>query len=143
MEELRLGDQLIRYDREATVAAYQLLSSGCTDKCRCDGCRNFALQRETAYPPAFRAILDQMGIDQKKEDDVHESGIVVDGMCPYGGWLLFVGEIIEAGESVAAVAKDFQCFFRPARGPAYFGDCVLAIEFITKIRWLLADDPTA
>jgi hypothetical protein len=143
MEQLRLGDQLIRYDREATAAAYQLVSSGCTDQCQCNACRNFALQRDAVYPPEFRAILDQLGIDPKKENDVHETGIVVDGICPYGGWLLFVGEIIEAGESVAQLAKDFQCFFRPARGPAFFGDRVLAIEFITKVRWLLGEDPTA
>jgi len=143
MEQLRLGDQLIRYDREATASAYRLVSSGCTDRCQCNACRNFALQRETAYPPEFRAILDQLGIDPEKEDDVHEIGVVVDGMCPYSGWLLFVGDILEAGESVARIAQDFQCFVRQAGGPACFGDHVLAIEFITKIRWLLTEDPTA
>jgi hypothetical protein len=31
MEELRLGDQVIRYDREATVEAYSKVVSGCGD----------------------------------------------------------------------------------------------------------------
>ncbi len=149
MEELCLEDQNILYDREATAAAYRVVSSSCTERCGCDSCRNFALQRAAVYPPAFRVILDQLGVDPKKEKeaDVHEQGPVQDGMCPYGGWFYLVGELVEKGEGVAQIARDFQCFLRGAGGifagsKAWFGKSVLALEFMTKIRWLSPEDPT-
>lgn len=66
-------------------------------------------------------------------------------MCPYGGWLYLVDELVEKGWSVAQIATDFQCFFRGAGGTfaassAWFGKPVLALEFMTKIRWLLPED---
>jgi len=148
MEELRLGDQLIRYDREATVAAYRVLSSSCTERCRCNSCRNFAMQRETVYPVAFLAILDRLGIDRNRENDVHVIGPLVDGMYPYAGWFYMVGELVEKGERLAEVAESFQCFFRGVGGShagskAWCGKSVLALEFMTKVPWLCPGDPWA
>jgi hypothetical protein len=72
MEELRLGDQLVRYDREATVAAYLALPGGGADRCGCVHCRNFAVQRTRVYPQAFRVLLDNLGIDPNKEGEVFD-----------------------------------------------------------------------
>jgi hypothetical protein len=72
MLELCLGDQVIRYDREATVAAYCAVRSGGADRCSCVYCRNFAAQRANVYPPDFRALLDQLGIDPNKEGEAYD-----------------------------------------------------------------------
>jgi hypothetical protein len=108
MEELRLGDQLIRHDREATIAAYSTLSSGGADRCTCIYCRNFAAQRATVYPPAFLMPLDQLGIDPNKEGEVFDVVGPADWKVrPTGGWFYFVGELVEAGEKLIP-AGDFQ-----------------------------------
>jgi hypothetical protein len=43
MTEMRIGDQAIRYDRDATAAAYWTLEHGFAEKCGCLFCKNFTL----------------------------------------------------------------------------------------------------
>jgi len=145
MEELRLGDQLALFDRGATVAAYKNVSSGGAEECGCSGCRNFAVQRESAYPVVFKAILSRLGIDADKEGEAYEMGPSGDGRRLYGGWFYFVGELAEKGERLTELDDGFQCYFRearhlPAADPA-FGTRVAALEFVTKARWVLEENP--
>jgi hypothetical protein len=92
MDELRLGDQFIRYDREATVAAYRTVAAGGAERCGCIYCRNFAVQRTTVYPQAFRALLNQLGIDPDKEGEIYDGiGPFEVPTRPTGGWFYFVG----------------------------------------------------
>jgi len=142
MEELRLGDQMARFDRDATVAAYKLLSSGGAERCNCIHCRNFAAQRATAYPESFRALLTQLGIDASKEGAVYDKvGAFAGKIRPTGGWFYFVGELIEKGEKLITDGQ-FQYWFQPVfpPPPACFGECVAAIEFTTSIPWVLKED---
>jgi len=143
MEELRLGDQLVRFDREATAAAYDKLPSGDADRCKCVYCRNFAAQRATVYPQAFRAFLHQLGIDPQKEGEVYDSaGVDERRIRPTGGWFYFVGESIESGERLIQVG-DFQYWFQPSfpSPPVYFGEQVAAIEFSAQVPWGLDESP--
>jgi hypothetical protein len=143
MEELRLGDQLVRYDREATVAAYMAVASGHADRCNCVYCRNFATQRATIYPQGFRVLLDQLGIDPNKEGEVFDMVGPFDCMIrPTGGWFYFVGELIEPGERLMQVG-DFQYWFQPSfpRPPTCFGEPVAAIEFSAQVPWVLDESP--
>jgi hypothetical protein len=139
MEELRLGDLVIRYDREATATAYGAVESGGADRCACVHCRNFAAQRAIVYPPDFRAFLDRLGIDPNKEGAVFDMvGPFELSIRPTGGWFYFVGELMEAGERLIQ-SGDFQYWIQPAfpRPPASFGEHVAAIEFTAKIPWVL------
>jgi hypothetical protein len=143
MEELRLGDQLVRFDREATAAAYSNLPSGDADRCKCVYCRNFVAQRATVYPQGFRAFLDRLGIDPKKEGEVYDMARPFEERIrPTGGWFYFFGELIEKGEKLIQVG-DFQYWFQPSflRPPAAFGKEVAAIEFSTQVPWVLDEDP--
>ena len=142
MEELRLGDQFVRYDRQATVTAYVGIPSGGAERCGCSYCRNFAAQRNLAYPEAFRTLLDQLGIYSRKEGEAYEMGPARDGTRLYGGWFFFVGELIEKGERLIQ-GGDFQYWFRPSfpRPPASFGNQVAAIEFSTQVPWVLEESP--
>jgi hypothetical protein len=47
LTEMRIGDQTIRYDREATVAAYGGLAHGFAEECGSIFCQNFAAQRKS------------------------------------------------------------------------------------------------
>ncbi len=137
MDELRLGDQVARYDREATVAAYELLPSGGAERCNCIYCRNFSRQGATAYPESFRALLLRMGIDPGKEGEVYDmAGPFQDRIRPTGGWFYFVGELVEKGEKLMSDG-DFRYWFQPSfpRPPACFGERVAAIEFATSVPW--------
>ena len=62
----------------------------------------------------------------------------------YGGWFYVAGKLIEAGERMADAGSGFQYFFRPSHRPtllADFGNEVLALEFLTRLRWVISDEP--
>jgi hypothetical protein len=145
MIELQIGDQTIRYDRDATVAVYKNIEHGWAEKCGCAGCRNFAAQRDLVYPPSFRALLDQLGIDPDKEGEVDEYGPVKDGCHFYDGWFYLIGELLTAGEQYfePPAAHGFEFFFTyggpPA--PAFRNGPLLAIEFKTHVKWVLPERP--
>ena len=98
----------------------------------------------TLYPRAFLALLDNQGIDSNKEGEVFDTvGPFDDKIRPTGGWFYFVGELIKKGEGLMH-AGDFQYWVQPSfpRAPACFGESVAAIEFATKVTWVLDEEPT-
>jgi hypothetical protein len=143
VEEIRLGDQCVRYDWDATVVAYRGLPFGDADRCGCIYCRNFASQRASVYPQDFRTLLDKLGIDPNKEGEVYDcAGAGERKVRPTGGWFYFVGELVESGERLIQ-AGAFQYWFQPSfpRAPACFGECVAAIEFAVEVAWVLDESP--
>jgi len=98
MTEARAGDQAVRYDRQATAAAYAGLKYGSAEECGCVFCRNFAVQRDGVYPASFRGLLGQIGIDAGKEFEVFEYGPAGEGRHRCGGRFYFVREMVAWGE---------------------------------------------
>jgi hypothetical protein len=86
MTEARVGDQAVRYDREATAAIYGGLKHGYAEECGCVFCRNFAARRHLIYPASFRGLLAEIGIDPDKEVEAFEYGPVGEGM--HLNWVL-------------------------------------------------------
>ena len=142
MEQMHRGDQIIYYDKQRTIEAYASLRMGACEECGCTYCRNFAAQRDKAYPDDFRLILGSLGIDFTKEGEVYECG-PEDDLSLYGGWFYFAGQLIQAGERLTGASSGFQYYFvdakRLPKPPASFGANVAAIEFYTKIPWVLSD----
>jgi hypothetical protein len=85
-------------DRDGTIRAYVQEERGFTEKCGCADCRNFRLARGQVFPPAFVALLDQLGIDPEKEAEVYRNGRLPSGRHYYGGWYHFVGTLDETGD---------------------------------------------
>jgi hypothetical protein len=145
MTEMQVGDQTIRYDRDATAAVYGSLGHGFAELCGCIFCKNFAAQRNLVYPASFRALLEQLGVDPNKEGEAFEYGPVEDGCHLYGGWFYFVGEMVAAGERNcnAPGSHYFESFFTTAHPShrAFRGGPMLAIEFTTHVKWVLRDRP--
>jgi hypothetical protein len=156
MTELRIGDQLIRFDLDATLLAYSQLEQGDADRCTCTGCRNFALLREKVYPDTFRNLLGQLGIDPRKEGEAVHYGPRGD-LQSYGGSFYFVGEVIDEGEHLLEIRNlegtgltkitqerrvsnaTFQYWFSKSfpKPPELFGKPVAAVEFMTELPWVL------
>ena len=145
MTQMRVGDQTIRCDRDATATVYRSLVNGYAEQCGCIFCRNFAAQRDLIYPASFRAVLDGLGIDPSKEGEAFEYGPVADECHLYGGWFYFVGEIVTAGEynCDAQDSHHFDYFSTKSHPEAkvFRGGPVLAIEFTTHIKWVLPEPP--
>jgi hypothetical protein len=145
LTEIRIGDQTIRYDHDATVAAYGGLAYGFAEECGCIFCKNFAAQRKLVYPASFRELLDQLGIDPEKECEVYEYGPVEEGSHLYGGWFYFVGEMVTWGErnSTATDSDHFEFWFTSIghKVPAFRDGPRLTLEFKTRMKLVLPDSP--
>ena len=141
MIEMRVGDQIIRYDRAATAAIYASLKGGWAEKCGCVGCRNLLAQRDVIYPAAFRELLDRLGIDPNREGEAVADGPLKNGLHHYGGWFFFVGEMVTEGKQITQVSDSphFGYFFT-RNGPcpeAFRGAPHLGIEFVAHLKWIL------
>jgi len=143
MDELQSGDQTIRFDPTLTTAAYRAMPGGDAERCGCTYCLNFAAQRSFVYPDEFCSLLKRIGIDSEKEGEAYELGPEGDVRL-YGGWFYFAGEVIKAGERNSTLAN-FEFWFTDARRlPKPVGDFgvrVAAVEFITRLPWVLPDQP--
>jgi hypothetical protein len=141
MKELRKDDQRILYDSKLTSEAYRTIETGGPEQCGCTYCRNFAAQRHSVYPPSFLALLDELGIEPGKEDEVWGVGID-SNQALYGGWMYFAGRIVEQGQLTHRDgSKEFQFWFdMPRLRPsADFGGETIAVEFNIVIPWVIKE----
>jgi hypothetical protein len=144
-EILRIGDQLIRFDREQTLEAYKRIDQSWADECKCVLCRNFIAQRETAFPASFLVLLNRLGIDSSKEGEVFGCYPMPSGNRRYDGWFFFSGTLLEVGER--RVSRDGVDYFviGPGRMPSphprdAFGANPLALDFTLEIPWILLNE---
>jgi hypothetical protein len=141
LTEIQVGDQTVRYDREATAAIYARLKNGWAESCRCVGCRNLLAQRDVVYPDSFRELLNQLGIDPYKEAEAVADGPLMNGWHHYGGWFFLVGEMVTVGErmSQAGDSPYFRYHFsRVGPCPQEFRDGPrICIEFEAHFKWIL------
>ena len=144
MTELRVGDQLIHYDRDATISMYSQVLQGDSDLCGCPAFRNFAQLRSTAYPEGFAVLLDALGIDSTKENEAVYNGLKGD-LHSYDVRFFFVGQLIETGEQSVKLENEFHYWIGTAApgGSSEFGKNMAVVECTTVIPWALRadDDP--
>lgn len=148
MTKFELGDQLVWHATDDTAAAYSEMTNGGAERCGCAYCRNFVLQRSSAYPREFMDLLTGFGIDFTMEGEVFHYGPLDDGSQLYGGWFYFVGTLIEVGNRAKTERAAFELGFRYwftrsfPRPPRRFGKDVVAVEFVTRVPRKLEESPS-
>ena len=139
--ELQVGQQKIRFDREATVALYRdKITAPGAERCGCTSCKNFAAHRNKAYPKEFLDLLETLGINPLMEWEAFDYDVEQESRQNhlYGGWFLFSGELIEGieerpGPDIPAFAHWFTKSFPSG---TFSQDAKLgAVEFITHVPW--------
>ncbi|MBX9878153.1 MAG: hypothetical protein K2Y22_06800 [Candidatus Obscuribacterales bacterium] len=107
MEQLiTLGSWQILCDPDENREIYQQIAGSDADICTCAGCRRFSQIRDEVYPQEFRNILEQLGIDHKKEAEVVTFG--EPGQIPMSGWFNFVGKACGGLNEVRKLANTFE-----------------------------------
>ena len=147
-EELALHSQKVRFSREATIALYRdVINMPGADRCTCTYCRNFAAQRNKAYPEEFLHLLNQLGANSLKEWEAFEYGIADENPKTwlYGGWFLFCGKLIEGTDHRPKQPKPFAFWFTSSFPNATLpkNQEICAVEFLAEIPWVLAEMPDA
>ena len=90
------GPWTVKSYTETTRRRYRSITESGSERCQCDNCENFAQARDQMYPPEVLAFFDSVGIDLRKESEVHYYGRTAAGLHTYRGWFYFSG-VIEQG----------------------------------------------
>jgi hypothetical protein len=96
---IAFGPWTIRAYVERTRRCYTKIMEGGSDRCACDNCRNLAQVRDRAYPPEVLTVFESLGVDSRKESEVHYYGRTPEGLHTYRGWLYLVGWIERGPDS--------------------------------------------
>jgi hypothetical protein len=145
--ELRIGQQLITFDPEATVALYaNPLTVAGANECSCTSCKNFAAQRTSVYPAEFLSLLSQLGADPLKELEAFDYGSGPENPKRrlYGGWFAFSGEVREGAtwrpeHRQGTFTYWFTTNFPGGGLPQESKFC--AVEFIAELPWIISEPP--
>jgi hypothetical protein len=139
---MSVGDQEIRFDRDATLELYRtsITASG-ADACGCSYCRNFSQQRRTLYSDKFRQLLSRLGADENREWEVFELGPSTSSPRSrlYGGWFLFCGELLVKGSSLPLTPFSFAFSSSFPTGTLPTFQSICAVEFSAEIPWILQE----
>jgi hypothetical protein len=139
---LEVAGAAIAAEREATREIYARIAHGGADACNCQACRNYRMVREYAYPAEFLHLLDELGIDHRKELEVYFGVPVQGGLHHYQGWFCFVGKAY--GRSATSPAHNAAFTYRiddsGREPPAEFdGQRVVHLWFATSVPWKLPE----
>ncbi len=99
METLNIQHWIVKYDKSATRLAYSQIDMGDPEVCRCEYCLNFAAARDEVYPIEVMKVLEEIGIDYRKESEVFFCNKEDDGKLCYIGELCFVGRVENTNEA--------------------------------------------
>jgi hypothetical protein len=144
-------------DIQRTAEVYRSASRSSSERCGCNACLNFAVQRDTSYGPEFKKLLTDLGIDHCKEDEVSHLYRNTDGLHNYNGCFHFKGRIAEGrdcmvpagidGYTVSLMELDGHIsvgFMRPPsrvydRFEADEPGTLVQVEFSLVLPWVLKD----
>lgn len=136
----------IEYDAVLTEQVYKCLASS-PEECVCENCKNFLLARKNVYPENFKRMLEQLGIDYKKEIEICYFQRIRPGWHLYKGWFHFVGHIrnmpSDEGTRIYKLVPDFKDFAwsftnKQDLVPEAFGQSpVVQLEWIGIVPWVI------
>lgn len=150
-EIVNIGRWKIKFDREATLAAYSGVSLGSPESCGCEDCLNLVAARSQAYAPEAMAIFEQLGIDHTKEAETWRMCREESGLHLYGGFFHFIGSI-ESGKDAVVFINQTGTFDLEKLGDyfeygftsnvhllpeSFAGKEIVQLEFQTRTAWVI------
>ncbi len=132
----------VSFELEATRDIYARIAYGGAETCNCQPCRNYRLVRDEAYPPEFRTLLEELGIDYRKELEVYFGVPLPGGKYLYEGWFCFAGKAY--GRIINAMPAGTAFKYRidesaPSPQREFHGHSVLHLAFQTTVPWRLSE----
>jgi hypothetical protein len=139
------GQWKFTVNRDETGLAYSKVESGGADSCICATCRNFSKARPHVFPVEFLALLEQLGIDPRKEVEVYPFNSSAPGFRDTSGWFHFVGTLNETGDfppvDYGGGFTAWMCRAGAPRLPSLENLPAVQLEFRAElVPWLL-DEP--
>lgn len=155
MESVGFRRWALLSDPIATRNAYASLEIGWPEFCGCIHCKNFVRGRASTYPPEALRLLETLGINQLREQEVIPYRPRGRTEYQYGGSFSFVGQLVSGPDfwrvepdgrvtsdpqAIETIDDRFGIGFttRLSRTPTSFqGQPVVQVEFLATVPWLL------
>jgi hypothetical protein len=139
------GQWKFTVNRDETEFAFSKIELGGADSCLCATCRNFSRARTRVFPVEFLMLLEQLGIDPRKEVEVYPFSSSIPGFRGTAGWFHFHGTLEETGDFSPVDYGDgftaWMCRAGAPRHPIFEYLPAVQLEFRAKlVPWLL-DEP--
>lgn len=136
-------------NREVTQSTYASVTNGSAEDCLCMDCINYSSNRESVFPCEVKLLLEQLGIDYRKESEVWRMFKGDEGLHTYTGIFhykgIFDGKdcIVPMGDgksftfTMTPINESFSIGFRVASDLSYFSDenGLVQLEYEVKIPW--------
>lgn len=91
-----------------------------------------AYDREQAYSDAFCALLQRLGVDWRRDSEVHYIGKEAGGLELYGGCFHFIGRIRQTSDRAVLLGRNLTVDFRTSLNdvpPEFAGKPVVQLNF--------------
>src|SRR5690349_13575629 len=91
---VKYKDWTFRVDKALTEQTYKGISGSGADTCGCNDCKNYVAYRDKVFLKEITDLLNQLGIDYKKEVEITNWETQPNGLHHIGGWFHFKGEVL-------------------------------------------------
>jgi hypothetical protein len=75
------------------------------DDCGCEGCRNLVLLRDGLYPGDVLALLEELGVDPRKEAEAYHTARLGPNRHLYSWCLHAVGRLVDGDDCQVEVSR--------------------------------------
>ena len=144
MTEITFHDWILECDVEATRETYQKVSQGSAEICACVYCKNFAALRDDLFQADFLELLNNLGVDYRKDVEIYHKAKLEKGKHLYAGWFHSIGTIKQNG-NVVTLKNKIKVYFMQNKNlmfDEFEGKDLIQIEFENVVLpWILADLP--
>jgi len=152
MKTIQFHDWLLHVDMDLTRSTYSAVTNGSADECSCNDCLNYVTNRTNAFPAEIKVLLDELGIDCRKESEVWRMCKDLDGLHRYAGFFHFKGSF--EGEScvlqepngvttlkLVNIGSNFSIGFCFDNSLAYFENIenLVQVEFEVRLPWVISE----
>ncbi|MEO8071952.1 MAG: hypothetical protein ABI686_01780 [Acidobacteriota bacterium] len=143
LQKIKFRDWEFEIDCDLTKKSYEMKLFGSADHCPCRYCKNYLVQRSLIFTEEIKKLLNDLGIEISKEDDVTEYVKLENGLHKYIGEFVFAGKIFSgnkfdrngaSGIQFTKISDNFLIAFGEKKDSVWS-----AIMFETNIPWVIEE----
>ena len=142
MTEITFHDWILECDVEATRETYQKVSQGSAETCVCIYCKNFLALRDKLFQGEFLELLNNLGVDCRKDVEIYLQATLEKGKYSYAGWFHSIGKVKQNG-NVVILKNELKVYFMQNKDlmfDEFEGKDLVQIEFENAVLpWVLEE----
>jgi len=110
MTEVTFYDWILECDIDATRETYQKVLQGSAETCVCIYCKNFLALRNKLFEGELLGLLNNLGVDYRKDVEMYHKVALEKGRHLYAGWFHSIGRVKQTG-NVVTLKNELKVYF--------------------------------